>query len=161
MPAEPRVSNPRSWSPVLLLPLVLAGCLEPHDRRPGLRLTGDVVTEQVADWSFADAHPEIFLETRTPYALRHSVTIVCATAGGELYVGARRPREKSWVGYVARDPRVRLKIGEQLFPRRLERVAADEEIETVYAAFAAKYGRELLARNERPQVWYFRVVAED
>ncbi len=47
---------------------------EPRDQRPGLWLTGDRVTEAVTDWSFTEDHQEIFVQTRTPYLMPHSVT---------------------------------------------------------------------------------------
>ena len=46
----------------------------PQDQSPGLWLTGELVTERVADWSFTDQHEEIFIQTRTPWLIPHSVT---------------------------------------------------------------------------------------
>ena len=121
-------------------------------------LTGPVHEAPVSDWSFSDAHREIFVETRTPYFVPHSVTIVCATHGDELYVGARNPQGKRWVENVARDPEVRLEIDGRLYERRLERVEDAEEIEAVYGAYAAKYGYETQPPEEHPEVWYYRVL---
>lgn len=140
-----------------LLVVVGAGCLEPSDRRPGLRLSGETAPAVVDDWSFTDAHAEIFVETRTPYLVPHSVTIVCAVLDGRLYIGARNPRKKRWVAWVGRDPNVRLKIGERVFEQRLERVGDPAEVDAIYRAYAAKYGWEPRPAAERPEVWYFRV----
>ena len=41
------------WLAVLLVTFV-AGCMEPKDRRPGTRLSGDVVSEAITDWSFSN-----------------------------------------------------------------------------------------------------------
>ena len=54
------------------------------------------------DWSFSDDAQEIFVETRTWYGVSHSVTVVCATHDGALYVpslyreGGDFPDPKFW-----------------------------------------------------------------
>jgi len=135
-----------------------AGCIDPQDRRPGLWLTGTEVTDPVSDWSFTDAHPEIAIEVRTPYGLRHSVTIVCAQRDGQLYVGARDPSTKRWVSHVRRDPEVRLGIDGKIHPVRLEPLTSGDEREAVVFAYAQKYQRPLLPPDERPEILYFRVL---
>ncbi len=142
-----------------LLLLLVLGCVDPQDRRPGLWLSGESVSEPVEDWSFTRAHREIFIETRTPYWIPHSVTIVCVDLDGRLYVGARRPTEKRWVAYVARDPRVRLAIGGRLYERRLEKVEDPRDREAIYRAYAEKYGWERVPPQQRPEMWYFRVMS--
>jgi hypothetical protein len=148
----------KALAPLLAAALLAAGCVDPRDRRPGLWLSGSEATEPVADWSFSDAHPEIAIEVRTPYGLRHSVTIVCAQLDGQLYVGARDPGSKRWVSYVERDPNVRLGVGGTIYPVRLEPLGSAEEREAVVGAYAAKYDRPLLPPDERPEVLYFRVA---
>lgn len=86
------------------------------------------------------------------------MTIVCASHDGRLYVGARNPQGKRWVENVARDPEVRLEIGGRIYERRLERLEDADEREAVYRAFAAKYGQEPAPPEERPEIWYWRVV---
>jgi len=148
----------RRWLIVLPLLLLAVGCLDPKDRRPGLRLSGEVVTTPVDDWSFTQDHAEIYIETRTPYLIPHSVTIVCASLDGRLYVGARNPTQKRWVAYVARDPNVRLKIGDHVYERRLEQVGDPAEQEAVYRTYVAKYGWEVQPPAARPEMRYFRVL---
>ena len=80
-------------------------------RRPdeGSRLNMGI--EQIGgDWSFTQDHREIAIETRSPWLVPHSVTIVCAAKDGRFFVGARNPEGKRWVRNVARDPNVRLRI---------------------------------------------------
>lgn len=147
--------------------LVCAGC-EPKDRRPGLWLSGEVVREPVADWSWSDAQREIFLETRTWYGVPHSVTVVCAADGARLYVpslyrdGGGWPEAKRWNRNVARDPSVRLGIGGRLYERRAVLVRDEAERERALAAFARKYPfwAELAAKPaaERPA---FAIVRMD
>lgn len=96
--------------------------------RPGLWLTGDVVTTPVTDWSFISSLREttgrstIMVETRTPYVVPHSVTIGVRAKGGQLYIHSSQtrldvpfPNDKRWTANVARDPRIRLKIGDKLY----------------------------------------------
>ncbi len=52
-----------------------AGCIDPADQRPGLRLSGGVIEEFPAGWSFTDEYREIAIEVSTPYLLPHPVTI--------------------------------------------------------------------------------------
>ena len=151
----------RNGSGAVVLCLSLAavgGCIDPADRRPGLWLSGEVESGEVEDWSFSDAHPEIFIETRTPWWIPHSTTILCASGGDVLYVGAREPSGKRWVANVARDPEVRLGIGGRIYPGRLERIDEPDAIQRAYAAYAAKYGWSPNPPADAPEVWYWRVV---
>ena len=145
----------------------LVGCVDPQDRRPGLWLSGEVVEGAVDDWSFSEAFPEIAVETRTWYAIRHSVTTVCAARGESLYVpslyleGGSFPDARFWNRNVVRDPKVRVRIGERIYERRAVRVEEAGEIGRALEAFAAKYPfwKELLARpeSERPSYVFFRM----
>jgi hypothetical protein len=97
--------------------------------RPGLWLKGEVVTTPVTDWSFVDKveHPgrsvnTVLVETRTPYFIPHSVRTMPFVRNGVLYIRSHQdrmdvqfPSDKSWTSNVARDPRVRIKIGEKLY----------------------------------------------
>ena len=85
---------------VSLLALVAMACVDPQDRRPGLRLSGKVVDAPVDDWSFTRDHREIYVETRPPWLVPHSVTIVCTSLDGRLYIGARNPGAISMVDTV-------------------------------------------------------------
>ncbi len=137
---------------------MVTGCLDPKDRRPGLRLAGEVIADPVEDWSFTDGNPEIYIEVATPYLVPHSVTIVCAALDGRLYVGARHPTTKRWVAFVERDPNVRLKIGERVYERRLEVIDDPTKHEAVFHAYAAKYGWRPAPPENRPPLRFFEVV---
>jgi len=96
---------------------------------PGLWLKGEVVTMPVTDWSFVDKveHPgqslnTVLVETRTPYFIAHSVRTVPFPRNGQLYIRSHQhrmdlqfPNDKAWTANVARDPRVRIKIGDKLY----------------------------------------------
>jgi hypothetical protein len=109
---------------------------EPRDDRPGFWIKGQLVTTPIADWSFTDRFVEIYVETRTWYLLPHSVTISCTAHNGRLYLtstyseGGEFP-SRYWNKNVVRDPRVRLKIGNQLFERTLSLVTDVAEKEAV------------------------------
>src|ERR1019366_3583472 len=105
--------------------------------RPGVWLKGEVVTTPVTDWSFVDKveHPgrsinTVLVETRTPYFIPHSVRTMPTVRNGQLYIRSHQdrmdvqfPNDKSWTANVARDPRVRIKIGDKLYEATLGLVA--------------------------------------
>jgi hypothetical protein len=121
---------------LVLLALRVTG-LEPHERMPGLWLTGDLVTTPVADWSYTDRIPEIKIQTQTPFLLPHSVTIWCAAYNGNLYVTSARGRE--WVEDMIRDPHVRLKIADKVYDRTVSVVDDPAEKAAVLQARVRKY----------------------
>ncbi len=131
---------------VTLVSLRLLG-YEPRDRRAGLWLTGDRVAEPVTDWSFTENHQEIFVQTRTPYLIPHSVTTYCTVYEGDLYLfsayyqGGVFPDERGWNRNVMRDSRVRLKIGDRLFDQTVSHVTDAATREAVHANAVAKYPR--------------------
>lgn len=110
---------------VLLLVVLSITGLEPRQRTPGLWLKGNVATTPT-DWSFVDNVDTVEIETHTSYLVPHSVTTYCVAMNGRLYVdsfyraGAVYPHGRSWNENVARDPHVRLKIGNNLYDVTLE-----------------------------------------
>jgi len=145
------------FSIAIALAIAGVGCGDPQDRRPGLRLSGDVATEIPSDWSFTNEHREIAIEVSTPYLLPHSVTIWCAEADGRLYVGARNPDTKRWPSWVDRDPDVRLRIGEQIFEVRLVPVDDPGRLARVRSAYARKYDLPDPPPEESPPIRYWSV----
>jgi hypothetical protein len=131
------------------LVLLLVGAritgFEPNARRPGLWLKGDLVTTPVADWSFTDRIQNIKIQTNSWYLLPHSVTINCVSYKGQLYLdsfyatGLTYPHGRRWNENVARDPHVRIKIGNQLYDRTLVLVTNPAEQEAVNEAKFKKY----------------------
>lgn len=150
---------------VLLIALA-AGCINPKDRRPGLRLSGEVVSEPISDWSFANEYPLIHLETNTWYLIPHSVTTVSAGLGGKLYVpsiyyaGGEWP-DKYWNSNAASDPRVRLEMGDKIYEREAVLVEDPEERQAAVRALVAKYPlwSEMQAKpeSERPDFAIIRM----
>ena len=127
-----------------ILSLLIVG-YEPQDQSPGLWLTGELATEPVADWSFTEQHGEIFVQTRSPWLIPHSVTTYCATYNDSFYLfsayygGGDFPDLRRWNKNVVRDPRVRLKIGDQLFDQTLSYIDDESIRMPVHQAFVDKY----------------------
>jgi hypothetical protein len=161
------LKNQRSliWLVVLMVACA-SGCWNPKDRRPGLFLRGSVVEEPVADWSFSDEFQEIYLETRTWYLVRHSVTTVCAHVGTNLYIpslyyaGGEWPN-KFWNSNVESDPRIRLGIGGKIYRGEARVVKDPAESRAAIQALAAKYPfwRDLVSKpaSEQPDMAMVRV----
>jgi len=126
---------------LVLLVLRVIG-LDPHGRIPGLWLRGDVVTTPVTDWSYTDKYQTDMVQTTTWYLLPHSVTTWCIAYKGQLYLATSGAEVRQWPQNVARDPHVRLKIGDQLFDRTLLVVTDPAEKAAVLQVRAKKYSQQ-------------------
>ena len=148
---------------LLLMVLSITG-FEPRQRTPGLWLKGNIVTTPVADWSFTDKYPTVKVQTRTWYLLPHSVTTYCVAYNGQLYLtsvyppGVEYPHGRGWNENVARDPHVRIKIGDQLYDRTLSYVTGPAEKAGVFQAKRKKYPQQIIAPNSTVQM--FHVVGD-
>jgi hypothetical protein len=146
---------------VVALLVLRATGLDPKDRRPGLWLKGNVVTTPVNDWSFSDKYPTIMIQTGTPYLLPHSVTINCVSVNGDLYLhstfraGIPFPDGKGWTAALARDPRVRVKIGDQLYDRTVTVVTDQAELDALNQAAQIKFPQTQNAPGAI--VYYYRI----
>lgn len=122
--------------------------LDPHERRPGLWLTGRLVTAPVTDWSFSDQYHTVYVQTRAWYGLPHSVTTTVTAYDGHLYLtsvyrpGLRFPDDRLWNKNILRDPRVRVKIGDRVFDGTATPVTDPAERDGVLEAKAKKYPRQ-------------------
>jgi len=147
---------------VLLLVVVSITGFEPRQRTPGLWLKGNLVTTPVSDWSFTDQVSTVEVQTRTWYLLPHSVTTYCIAYKGQLYLdsfyrpGVEYPHGRSWNENVARDPHVRLKIGNNLYDVTLSHVTDPAEKAALRELKAKKYPQLKIPPD--PQVQLFRVI---
>ena len=121
----------------------------------GRALSGELVSEPVEDWSFSDESMLIAVESRP--AAPHSVTTVCFTHEGALYVPAQNGSAKSWTHYATSDPRVRLLIDGRIYPARATRVTDPALFPELAKAAGAKYA--FLADGDAlpDDVWLFRM----
>jgi hypothetical protein len=145
----------------IAIALTVACSIDPSDERPGFGLSGEVHQQGVEDWSFTLDAEEIFIETVTSYWIPHSVTAWCVTVGSELYVAADDADQKSWVANVARDPNVRLKIGDKVYEQKLVPVTDAATIASIDSGFARKYEYEEEEADDDMTVGYWRVVERD
>lgn len=121
-------------------------------RLPGLWLRGNPATAAVADWSFTDNYQTVKVQTRDRLFLPYSVTTYCVSYNGKLYLTSvygpglpKYPRGRHWNENVARDPHVRIKIGDQLFDRTLVYVTDPAERAAVIRNKAKKYPKQVIA----------------
>ena len=125
---------------LLLLVILRIVGFNPGLTSPGLWLTGDLVTEPITDWSFAAKERGFAIESRQWFLpmLAHSVTATRWHHKGNLYVaslypaGVRLPDGRHWNRNILADPRVRLRIGNTLYDRKLVYVTDDVERDGVY-----------------------------
>ena len=151
------------WTGVVLgAVVVVAGALyllrtDPIYMISGKRLSGDELSYP-ADWSMCSHHQTIAVEARVDDP--HSVTTICFVHDGDLIVPAMNGSEKQWPAMVVRDPRVRVKIGDSVYPARADRLV-DVSMADLLPSIAAKYP-QIAERDpaDAPQdVWLFRISA--
>jgi hypothetical protein len=131
---------------------------DPMGPLSGRTVTGEEVAYP-ADWAFTNDHSLIAVETRPDDP--HSVTTICLVVDGDLYVPAQNGSEKKWTQYVLDDARVRLKIGDRVYPARAVRVEPDDR-EPFLAAGRAKYSSMMSESQELPpDIWLFRIEARE
>jgi len=123
--------------------------IDPVERRPGTRLGGELAAEQDTDWAFVTERTRAWVETRTSYLVPHSITVSAWADGGQLYVGCRECDTKTWPKNVARDDRVRVKIGGEIYLRRATRITDSAEREAVLKAAAARPGFAVFRMDPR------------
>jgi hypothetical protein len=145
---------------LLLLLVVVAGTLYARRTNPigpiaGRQLAGEVVAEPVSDWSFAKDERTIAIETRP--ASPYSVTTWSFVYEGQLYVPASAGSTKSWTHYAAADPRVRVKIGDKIYPGIATRVTDASLREPLREVARTKYDLAQFGNAGPSDVWLFRI----
>ena len=123
--------------------------VDPVERRPGTRLSGDLADDQDTDWGFVEGRTRAWVETRTRYLVPHSITVSARAVRGKLYVGCRECDTKVWPRHVTRDDRVRVKIGDVLYERRAVRITDPAEREAVLGPAAGRPGLALFRMDPR------------
>jgi hypothetical protein len=144
---------------LLLIVLSITG-FEPRERTPGLWLKGNLVTTPVTDWSFTDQVSQVEVQTRSRFLIPHSVTTYCIVLNGQLYLdsfyppGVEYPHGRSWNENVARDPHVRLKIGNNLYDVTLVHDTDPADKAAVLQLVAKKYPQLKIPPPERVQLYH-------
>jgi hypothetical protein len=149
---------------ILALVVLSITGLDPNGHRAGLWLKGDVTACPV-NWGFAAKYPTLMIETHTWYLIPHSVNIYFVTDNDNLYLhadyppGGKFPGGKSWTANVARDPNLRIKIGDQLFDCKAVLLDDPAEFATLFENFRKKYPRSPFSNyRRRGDVYFLRVL---
>lgn len=147
----------------VLIALSITG-VDPNGRRAGLWLSGHAASCPV-DWTFAAKYPTLMVETHPWYLIPHSVNIFFVTDKNNLYLhadyppGLTFPGGKMWTTAVARDPSVRLKVGNRLFDCKAVLVKGAAEFATLFQDFRQKYPRSPFSDyRRRPDVYFLHVI---
>ena len=108
------------------------------------------------DWLFSNEYMTVAVESRPDDP--HSVTTICIVHNGTLYIPAQSGSTKTWPQYVLDDSRVRIKIGDKVYPAKATR-ELELSIEEIVASGAAKYPRfaEIEPEDRPEDVWLFRI----
>lgn len=133
-----------------LLVGVLAAACEPVFIFPGGELEG---TERPMpqSWDFTDAIDTMQIETRPsdPY----SVNVWGVSVNRSFYVAASDPTDAVWANAIEAEPRVRLRIGDDIYRLLAKRTDDPRELDDVIDAYIDKYGGD----RERSFVKHARV----
>lgn len=141
----------RHWPMVVLL--VALGC-DPLVMVPGGELSG-TVKPAPSDWSFTDSVQTVQLETRPedPY----SVNVWGVAAGDAFYVASGRGESAAWAKHIAADPRVRLRVGEELYELSAVRTTDEAELNAFIDAAKKKYDDFEPDERQRSEAILFRL----
>ena len=146
--------------PVLALVLIL-GMAYAFRTDPIMMLSGKSLSgEELAypeDWLFTNEYPTIKVETNPENP--HSVTTLCFIREGTLIIPAQEGHTKKWPQYVLEDNRVRIKVGDNIYPARLTLVEKDAKIKEMGPFIAIKFpDRAPPKPGEGPKnIWLFEV----
>jgi len=145
---------------LVLLLLALPGC-SPIGPFPGGHLSGELGPRNIEDWSFAADEERLQLETRPedPY----SVNTWFVALGPSLYLatspiaGPTDPAERGWVANVLQDPRVRIRLGDQIYERVANRLSDTSESAKALEALKTKYDIDTTEQDPEREIWVFRL----
>lgn len=104
--------------------LALSACGGPFFVFPGGALSGEVVEEPVADWSFVTAS---FVDLETRPSDPYSVELNYFLREGRLYIDPAEGRR--WLDHIQADDRVRVRFDGKVYPLRAVRVTDPAELE--------------------------------
>ena len=134
--------------------------VEPKDRRPGTKLSGETVDLPVS-WRFVNDRriAEVQIETLPWFGVPFSVTTVIAEDSGVPYVPSlypdvmQFPGSKFWNKVVAANPLVRLRVDGVLYEMAIYPVTDSTEFQRAFTALGRKYPfwAQKVKANETPR----------
>ena len=117
---------------------------------PGGRLSGTDSSAPPTDWSIANEVSRCAVEVRPDSP--HSVTVNCMSWHGRLFVSCSECEPKKWSSYAVKDPRGRVRVGNEVFSVSLKRIVDPAELDSVWQARAKKTGEE--DAGQPPSNWW-------
>ena len=151
MSGQQRRTGARLFLAVITM-LVAAGC-EPTFVFAGGELAG---TERPmpTDWAFTEDFGTVQIETRPtdPY----SVNVWGVSLNRDFYVAASDAGEATWAQAIEAEPRVRLRVGDDIYALLASRTEDPQELADVTDAYIDKYGGER-ERSFIRHAWVFRL----
>lgn len=137
---------------VVIAMLVTAGC-EPTFVFAGGKL-GGTERSMPSDWGFTEDFGTVQIETRPtdPY----SVNVWGVSVNRDFYVAASDAGEATWAQAIEAEPRVRLRVGDDIYPLLAKRTDDPRELADVIDAYIEKYGGER-ERSFIRDAWVFRL----
>ena len=154
----------RTLGLMLVAAAVLIAAAYPLRRDPiaivsGKQLTGEEKAYP-ADWAFAGEH--MFVKVESNPDDPHSVTTMYLIIDDKLHIPAQKGHTKRWPGNVIADPRVRIKIGDDIYPAKATLVSKDagERLRPFAMERFRQMGREMPAQLP-PDVWLFEISPRD
>ena len=139
-----------------LVALGAAGC-EPTFVFAGGKLSG---TERPmpSSWEFTKDVDTVQIETRP--ADPYSVNVWGVHVDRSFYVAASDAGDAAWARAIEAEPRVRLRVGDDLYPLLATRTEDPAELDRVVDAYIVKYGGDR-ERSFIGQAWVFRLDPDD
>ena len=132
--------------------LVVAAC-EPTFVFAGGELGGTERT-MPSDWGFTEDFGTVQIETRP--ADPYSVNVWGVGVDRNFYVAASDASEATWAQAIKAEPRVRLRVGNDIYALLAERTDDPQELAGVIDAYIDKYGGER-DRSFIRHAWVFRL----
>lgn len=136
----------------LIVALVAAGC-EPTFVFAGGELEG---TERPmpSSWDFTEDFDTVQIETRP--AEPYSVNVWGVDVNRNFYVAASDASEAAWARAIEAEPRVRLRVGDDIYRLLAKRTEDPKELDDVIDAYVDKYGGDR-ERSFIQHAWVFRL----
>ena len=122
----------------------------------GKYLSGEELTYP-ENWLFTNEYQTIKVETNPGNP--HSVTTVCFIRDGKLIIPSQEGHTKKWTQNVLEDNRIRIKVGDNIYPVRLSLIEKDANIKEIGQYLAVKFpDRAPPKPDEEPKnIWLFEV----
>jgi hypothetical protein len=122
---------------------------------PGGPMSGERVTEPVADWGFALGRDIVELEVnpQTP----RSITTWIVGHQGQPYIPSAFGARKTWTAQLVADGRAVLRVDGKLYERQAVRVTDEALLEQLRAVLIEKYELDPEGNFSGPETWFFRL----